>query len=122
MLALKKMRWLPLVMLPAPSVLAGVEEIRAVFRPDPANPMANQFRNVTPSTGYCAHFAYYCDPRGWFTLNMPLGGPPQTVGGPVEANHADPRSSPRTITVRGVTSARCIWSSMPSPRAFKDMP
>ncbi|MGY2193290.1 hypothetical protein [Pseudomonas pergaminensis] len=94
MLALKKMRcllWLPLVLLAAPPVLAGVEEIRAVFRPDPANPMANQFRNVTPSTGYCAHFAYYCDPRGWFTLNLPLGAPPQTVGGPVEANHADPR-------------------------------
>ncbi|MGY2364236.1 hypothetical protein ACW9IO_16925 [Pseudomonas azotoformans] len=70
---------------------AGNVEIRAEFRPDPSNPTVNRFKNVTPSQGYCAYFAYFCEPRGLFSLLAPLGPQRQTVGGPVQANHADPR-------------------------------
>lgn len=80
-----------LLMLVAGGARAGFAEIRAEFRPDPSNPMVNRFKNVTPSTGYCQHFAYYCDPRGWFSLFLPITGVPQTTGGPVPAKHADPR-------------------------------
>lgn len=72
-------------------VQAGTAEIRAQFRPDPANPMFNQFKNITPSSGYCDHFIAFCTPRNLFSLQMPLGGLPQTTGGPVPANHSDPR-------------------------------
>lgn len=70
---------------------AGNVEVRAEFRPDPANPMVNRFKNVTPSSGYCETFIGFCEPRGLFSLNLPLGPIPQTSGGPVTANHADPR-------------------------------
>ncbi|MHA4975445.1 hypothetical protein PSH77_06130 [Pseudomonas extremorientalis] len=72
----------------AGSAQAGSAEVRAEFRPDPSNPMVNRFTNVTPSTGFCQHFAYYCDPRGWFSLNLPVA---VYTGGPVAANHTDPR-------------------------------
>ncbi len=73
------------------SASAGTAEIRAEFRPDPSNPMVNRFKNTTPSSGYCEHFIGFCGPRGLFSLNLPLGPAPQTTGGPVAANHADPR-------------------------------
>lgn len=87
---------------------AGIADIRAEFRPDASNPTVNRFKNVTPSSGYCQHFVGYCEPRGLFSLNLPLGAIyPQTVGGPVAANHSDPRqgaylkvpSEWRTVTV-----------------------
>ena len=70
------------------SAIAGTAQVSAVFRPDPANPMSNRFKNITPSTGYCAWFAYLCNPMGWFSLTLPVGA---ISGGPVAANHADPR-------------------------------
>jgi hypothetical protein len=70
---------------------AGRVDVLAEFRPDPANPMVNRFKNTTPTSGYCAHFSGFCDARGLFSLNLPLGPFPQTTGGPVPANHADPR-------------------------------
>jgi len=73
------------------SIIAGTVEVRAEFRPDPANPQVNRFKNTTPSSGYCEHFVGYCTPRGLFSLNLPLGSFPQTTGGPVAAHHADPR-------------------------------
>ena len=80
-----------LLALSAAQVYAGNVEVRAEFRPNPANPMVNRFKNVTPSAGYCAYFAYFCDPRGLFSLIMPIGPARQTIGGPVLANHPDPR-------------------------------
>lgn len=96
-----------LLALAAAQVYAGNVEVRAEFRPNPANPMLNRFKNVTPSTGYCAYFYVYCDSRGLFSLVMPLGPARQTVGGPVQANHGNPRdgaylkvpSDWRTVTV-----------------------
>ncbi|SFH80891.1 MULTISPECIES: hypothetical protein [unclassified Pseudomonas] len=106
---LRHIQWgLGLVLtLVASAAQAGSAEVRAEFRPDPSNPMVNRFTNVTPSTGFCKHFVNYCEPRGWFSLDMPIGPRPQTTGGPVAANHADPRqgvylkvpSEWRTITV-----------------------
>lgn len=89
------------------SASAGFTEVRAEFRPDPANPMLNRFKNVTPSTGYCEHFFAFCKPRGLFSLALPIGPVPYTSGGPVQANHTDPRqgaylkvpSEWRTVTV-----------------------
>ena len=72
-------------------VYAGNAEIRAEFRPDPSNPLVNRFKNVTPSSGYCDHFGYFCEPRGLFSLTLPLGSVPHTTGGPIAANHPDPR-------------------------------
>ena len=88
-------------------VYAGNAEIRAEFRPDPSNPLVNRFKNVTPSSGYCEHFIGFCEPRGLFSLNLPIGPIIQTSGGPVQANHPDPRqgaylkvpSEWRTVTV-----------------------
>lgn len=88
-------------------VYAGNAEIRAEFRPDPSNPLVNRFKNVTPSSGYCEHFIGFCEPRGLFSLSLPIGPIIQTSGGPVQANHPDPRqgaylkvpSEWRTVTV-----------------------
>ncbi|WP_460150025.1 hypothetical protein [Pseudomonas sp. S3_A03] len=33
--------------------LGFVENITAVFRPDPTNPMSNKFKNTTPQSGLC---------------------------------------------------------------------
>ncbi|MGB3122360.1 MAG: hypothetical protein WBB95_00955 [Pseudomonas sp.] len=79
------------ILLSSTESYAGNAEITAEFRPDPGNPTVNRFKNTTPNTGYCEHFIGYCEPRGLFSLNLPLGLLPQTVGGPVPANHADPR-------------------------------
>ncbi len=86
---------------------AGSAEIRAEFRPDPANPMLNQFKNNMPSSGYCAWFTAFCNRNNLFSLDMPIGAFPQTSGGPVPAMHANPRqgaylkvpSEWRTLTV-----------------------
>ncbi|WP_260845936.1 hypothetical protein [Pseudomonas azotoformans] len=86
---------------------AGRVEITADFRPDPANPMVNKFTNTTPDFGYCQNWPPYCRERNIFSLNLPMGAFPQTVGGPIAANHSDPRegafwrvpSQWRTLTV-----------------------
>lgn len=70
---------------------AGIVEVTAMFRPDPANPMVNKFTNTTPSSGYCQHFWVFCQQYNLFSLPLPLGGYPQTTGRPVQANHTDPR-------------------------------
>jgi len=90
---------------------AGSAEIRAEFRPDPANPMANQFKNNMPSAGYCAWFTAFCNRNNLFSLDMPIGGIPHTTGGPVPARHTNPRqgaylkvpSEWRTLTVTNET-------------------
>ncbi len=71
--------------------LAGNVEVTAVFRPDPANPLVNQFKNTTRNTGYCEWFSAHCQTNNLFSLSLPLGGVPVTVGRPVQANHTDPR-------------------------------
>lgn len=70
---------------------AGFVDVTAMFRPDPANPLVNEFKNTTPSAGYCQHFFEFCRQNNLFSLTLPLGGLPQTTGRPVPANHTDPR-------------------------------
>ncbi|MDB5995609.1 MAG: hypothetical protein JWP42_2745, partial [Pseudomonas sp.] len=70
---------------------AASTEITAVFKPDPANPMQNRFVNTTPNSQFCHHFTVLCKPRNMFSLIVQGVPYEQTTGGPVEANHADPR-------------------------------
>ncbi|WP_411381001.1 hypothetical protein [Pseudomonas sp. MPB26] len=88
---LRKASWMIALWLASAQAYAGFAEIQAQFRPDPANPTLNQFKNTTPSSGYCDWFSAFCSSRGLFSLNLPLGGLPQTTGGPVQARHTDPR-------------------------------
>nr|WP_315417541.1 hypothetical protein [uncultured Pseudomonas sp.] len=50
---------------------AAVQEISAVFRPDPSNPMVNQFKNTTPPGGYCGDHPSYCQ-NGVFSIHFPI--------------------------------------------------
>ncbi|PKA67484.1 hypothetical protein ATI02_0183 [Pseudomonas baetica] len=50
---------------------AAVDEISAVFKPDPANPMSNKFVNTTPESGLCAWHppaTVQCKARNIFSL------------------------------------------------------
>ncbi|KRP64329.1 hypothetical protein TU82_18690 [Pseudomonas orientalis] len=76
------------------SLLAGpaqamVQEITAVFNPDPGNPTKNEFRNTTPVSGVCAwHMPARCEQMGIFTIRTDSFS---TVGVPIEADHEDER-------------------------------
>lgn len=49
--------------------VAIVEEITAVFRPDPANPMSNKFINTTPQSGLCPwHVPALCEAVNTFSI------------------------------------------------------
>lgn len=72
------------------SASGATMDIRAVFRPDPAKPMHNEFINMTPVTGHCASNPAFCKAKGLFSLVTPIGF--QSVGA-IEAGH-DPRSGP----------------------------
>ncbi|WP_095165990.1 hypothetical protein [Pseudomonas sp. Irchel 3H3] len=46
------------------------QEIRALFRPDPANPQRNAFLNKTPSTGYCEYYPVICSNSDTFSIRL----------------------------------------------------
>ncbi|SIR68176.1 MULTISPECIES: hypothetical protein [unclassified Pseudomonas] len=69
-----------------PTANALTREISAVFRPDPAKPQENKFRNTTPTTGYCASFPNQC--KTMFSIRLPITFS-STL--PIEANHGDAR-------------------------------
>ena len=53
----------------SPSAWAFVEEITAVFRPDPADPMRNKFINTTPQSGLCPwHVPAICQALNIFSI------------------------------------------------------
>lgn len=67
---------------------AFVEEITAVFRPDPGNPMVNKFENTTPESGICpGHIPARCKEMNIFTIRRPFSA---ASSGPVLA-YAEPR-------------------------------
>ena len=67
------------------------QNITAVFRPDPANPMKNEFVNTTPVTGVCAwHMPGRCAQMGIFTIRTENEFRAQSIA-PIEAYHEDPR-------------------------------
>ncbi|AIG02765.1 Uncharacterised protein [Pseudomonas fluorescens] len=50
------------------AVQAATQDITAVFRPDPSNPMVNKFTNTTPITGHCVTQPAFCAGWGVFSL------------------------------------------------------
>jgi hypothetical protein len=69
---------------------ALVQEITARFRPDPSNPMVNEFVNTTPESGICPwHIPDRCKALGIFTIRTyELKADSK---GPIVANHTSPR-------------------------------
>jgi hypothetical protein len=67
-----------------------VQEITAEFRPDPANPLYNKFKNTTPGNGFCEAFIpQRCEQLGIFsirTFDVQFNNI-ETIQG----NHTDPR-------------------------------
>jgi hypothetical protein len=80
----------------AQSAHALVQEITALFKPDPANAFKNEFVNTTPISGFCAGFGHsICRSRGLFSIQAPLGGGSPDLGPGVPviyANHENPRA------------------------------
>ncbi len=69
---------------------AAVQNITAVFRPDPSNPLINKFTNTTPESGVCpGHIPQRCKDLGIFSI--------RTADiifdsiKPIPANHENPR-------------------------------
>ncbi|MCP2023181.1 hypothetical protein [Pseudomonas laurylsulfatiphila] len=60
-----------MVLLPS-SAVAVTQEIRAVFKPDPANPQFNQFQNRTPLSGFCLDNPPQCQAENLFSLRLPI--------------------------------------------------
>ena len=55
-----------------PPAEAVNQEIRALFRPDPANPQRNTFINKTPVSGYCADYPDQCEENQTFSIRLPI--------------------------------------------------
>ncbi|WP_256660467.1 hypothetical protein [Pseudomonas sp. GL93] len=67
-----------------------VEDITAVFRPDPTNPMSNTFKNTTPQSGVCAgHIPARCEALNIFSIRN-LEFKADSVA-PIAAGHTEPR-------------------------------
>jgi len=56
-----------------PAAQAANQEIRALFRPDPAQPNRNVFINKTPNSGYCAIYPTECEANKTFSIQVPIG-------------------------------------------------
>jgi hypothetical protein len=63
---------------------AAVQNITAVFVPDPTNPMVNKFTNTTPITGHCGTQPAFCAGWGLFSLLTTLTF---SANGPIAANN-----------------------------------
>ncbi len=69
----KYMCWLGLLaVLIAPPAHAANKEIRALFRPDPAQPNKNVFVNQTPNSGYCSQWPDQCVENKMFSIRLPV--------------------------------------------------
>lgn len=76
----------------SPLALAFVEEVTAVFRPDPSNPMSNKFKNTTPEGGVCAwHPPAIPKCRALNIFGIRNTGFSASSSGPILANPTDPR-------------------------------
>ncbi|SDT34369.1 hypothetical protein [Pseudomonas prosekii] len=73
----------------APAANALTQEISAVFTPDPANPLKNEFVNTTPESGVCTfHIPARCKQLNIFTIRTAFYAHTKT---PILANHTNPR-------------------------------
>lgn len=72
------------------SVMANaiVKDVSATFRPDPAKPHENKFKNTTPNEGYCLRYPVGCQQQNIFSLQLPIKF---NSNAPIQANHDDPR-------------------------------
>lgn len=61
-----------LMMTLSSSAEAVTQEIRAVFKPNPANPQFNRFENRTPVTGFCLDNPPQCRAENLFSLRLPI--------------------------------------------------
>jgi hypothetical protein len=77
---------LPLVF--SVSADAASIEVTASFKPDPGNPMRNEFINTTPFTGHCASYPEFCSGLSIFSILVPIEF---SAIGPIEAGHGDMR-------------------------------
>lgn len=58
-----------LLLIHAQISIAATQEITAVFRPNPGNPMQNKFLNTTPQSGVCpGHMPARCEALGIFSI------------------------------------------------------
>ena len=80
--------WIGLLTLFSVAAAAEVHNIDATFEPDFANPQKNQFKNQTPSEGFCRQAPWACEPFGLFSLIARI---PFEASAPIQANHSDPR-------------------------------
>ena len=71
-----------------PQALAQDVSITALFKPDPAYPHINQFKNTTPPSGYCQLFPGQCEDNKTFSLQVPIRFDSNRA---IPANHASPR-------------------------------
>ncbi|WP_431607602.1 hypothetical protein [Pseudomonas rhodesiae] len=66
------------------------QNVTALFKPDPANPMVNKFVNTTPISSVCAyHIPAQCKALNIFSLRDTTFGA-RSIG-PIQANHEDER-------------------------------
>jgi hypothetical protein len=70
------------------SAQAASIEVTASFKPDPGNPMRNEFINTTPYTGHCSIYPTFCEGLSIFSIQVPIEF---NSNGPIEARHSDMR-------------------------------
>ncbi|HEX4551841.1 hypothetical protein [Pseudomonas sp.] len=58
--------------------------ITAIFKPDPANPLKNEFRNTTQQSGYCDQLPAYCVNPPLVSFRVPIGF---VTSEPIPAHH-----------------------------------
>ena len=97
-----------MVLLPS-SAEAVTQEINAVFKPDPANPQFNEFKNRTPLSGFCLDNPNQCNAQNLFSLRLPIQSYSNTT---IQGGHSNERqgamfnvpSQWQTITVTHPTA------------------
>ncbi|PNG43875.1 hypothetical protein A1354_20730 [Pseudomonas asplenii] len=102
--------WIGLLTLFSVAAAAEVHNIDATFEPDFANPQKNQFKNQTPSEGFCRQVPGACEPIGLFSLIARI---PFAANAPIQANHADPRRG-------GMAKVPSNWSTVSVTNASGD--
>ncbi|MBV4485293.1 hypothetical protein HU727_006805 [Pseudomonas sp. SWRI153] len=96
----KSLCWLGLLMaLGASSAQTANLEIRAVFKPDPAQPNKNLFVNQTPNSGYCADLPGECAQHNMFSIRLPVRFSNSRYINPNEAVWAKAPANWRQLTV-----------------------
>nr|WP_225927288.1 hypothetical protein [Pseudomonas ekonensis] len=68
---------------------AVTQQIRAAFKPDPANPQHNTFTNTTPVSGFCLDNPSQCQALNLFSLRLPIRSESNAT---IRAGHTNERS------------------------------